>query len=248
MRFAFAGGKDRQKNLYCSSFCYFCIKIYQFILVKVQQLPYHYNRICYDLNFYEMAYIKEERYDEQITAAIAEHYREILRLLGEDPDREGLVKTPERVAKALQFLTHGSHQNGSEILKSAMFKEEYQQMVLVKDIELYSTCEHHVMPFIGKAHVAYIPNGTITGLSKIARVVETFARRLQVQERLTTQIRDCIQDTLHPLGVAVVIEASHTCMTLRGVQKANAVTTTSAFSGIFLRDERTRNEFLNLIR
>ena len=194
-----------------------------------------------------MAYIKDERYDEQTTAAIAQHYKEILRLLGEDPEREGLVKTPERVAKALQFLTHGSHQDGAEILRSAMFKEEYQQMVLVKDIELYSTCEHHVMPFIGKAHVAYIPNGTITGLSKIARVVETYARRLQVQERLTTQIRDCIQDTLHPLGVAVVIEASHTCMTLRGVQKANAVTTTSAFSGIFLKDERTRNEFLNRI-
>ena len=195
-----------------------------------------------------MAYIKDEKYDEQTTAAIAEHYREILKLLGEDPDREGLVKTPERVAKALQFLTHGAQQDGAEILRSAMFKEEYQQMVLVKDIQLYSTCEHHVMPFIGKAHVAYIPNGTITGLSKIARVVETFARRLQVQERLTTQIRDCIQETLQPLGVAVVIEASHTCMTLRGVQKANAVTTTSAFSGIFLRDERTRNEFLNLIR
>ena len=158
------------------------------------------------------------------------------------------MKTQERVAKALQFLTHGMNQDGAEILRSAMFKEEYQQMVLVKDIELYSTCEHHVMPFIGKAHVAYIPNGTITGLSKIARVVETFARRLQVQERLTTQIRDCIQETLNPLGIAVVIEASHTCMTLRGVQKTNAVTTTSAFSGIFLKDERTRNEFLNLIR
>ena len=195
-----------------------------------------------------MAYFKEERYDEQTTAAIAAHYKEILKLLGEDPEREGLIKTPERVAKALQFLTHGAHQDGAEILCSAMFKEEYQQMVLVKDIELYSTCEHHVMPFIGKAHVAYIPNGTITGLSKIARVVETFARRLQVQERLTTQIRDCIQDTLQPLGVAVVIEASHTCMTHRGVQKANAITTTSAFSGIFLKDERTRNEFLNLIR
>ena len=165
-----------------------------------------------------MAYVKEERYDEKITAEIAAHYKEILRLLGEDPEREGLLKTPERVAKALQFLTHGSHQDGAEILRSAMFKEEYQQMVLVKDIELYSTCEHHVMPFIGKAHVAYIPNGSITGLSKIARVVETFARRLQVQERLTTQIRDCIQNTLNPLGVAVVIEASHTCMTLRGVE------------------------------
>lgn len=195
-----------------------------------------------------MAYIKEERYDEKITAQIAGHYREILRLLGEDPQREGLVKTPERVAKALQFLTGGMQQDGASILKSALFKEEYKQMVLVKDIELYSTCEHHVMPFIGKAHVAYIPDGTITGLSKIARVVETYARRLQVQERLTVQIRDCIQETLKPLGVAVVIEASHTCMTLRGVQKPNAVTTTSAFSGIFLKDERTRNEFLNLIK
>lgn len=195
-----------------------------------------------------MAYNKDEKYDEMTTRQIAEHYREILRLLGEDPDREGLVKTPERVAKALQFLTQGYLQDGAEILKSALFNEDYSQMVLVKDIELYSTCEHHLMPFIGKAHVAYIPDGTITGLSKVARVVETFARRLQVQERLTVQIRDCIQDTLKPLGVAVVIEASHTCMQIRGVQKANAITTTSAFSGIFLRDERTRNEFLNLIR
>lgn len=196
----------------------------------------------------DMAYRKEEIYDAETTARIAEHYKEILRLLGEDVDREGLVKTPERVAKALQFMTKGNQEDGAEILRSAMFTEEYKQMVLVKDIELYSTCEHHVMPFIGKCHVAYIPNGTITGLSKIARVVETFARRLQVQERLTVQIRDCIQETLNPLGVAVVIEASHTCMTLRGVQKANAVTTTSAFSGVFLKDERTRNEFLNLIK
>lgn len=195
-----------------------------------------------------MAYHKDETYDTDITALIAGHYREILRLLGENPDREGLVKTPERVAKALQFLTKGCNEDGAEILRSAMFKEEYSQMVLVKDIELYSTCEHHIMPFIGKAHVAYIPNGTITGLSKIARVVETYARRLQVQERLTVQIRDCIQDTLKPLGVAVVIEASHTCMQIRGIQKANAITTTSAFSGVFLKDERTRNEFLNLIR
>lgn len=194
-----------------------------------------------------MAYIKEEKYDEQVTAEIAAHYKEILRLLGEDPEREGLVKTPERVAKALQFITKGYQEDGGEIIRSAIFNEEYKQMVLVKDIELYSTCEHHVMPFIGKCHVAYIPNGKITGLSKIARVVETFARRLQVQERLTVQIRDCIQEALSPLGVAVVIEASHTCMTLRGVQKANAITTTSAFSGIFLKDERTRNEFLNLI-
>ena len=195
-----------------------------------------------------MAYQKEEIYDPDTTRKIAAHYKEILRLLGEDPDREGLVKTPERVAKALQFLTKGSLEDGAGILRGAMFKEEYSQMVLVKDIELYSTCEHHIMPFIGKAHVAYIPNGTITGLSKIARVVETYARRLQVQERLTVQIRDCIQDTLKPLGVAVVIEASHTCMQIRGIQKANATTTTSAFSGVFLKDERTRNEFLNLIR
>lgn len=195
-----------------------------------------------------MAYHRDEIYDTDITSQIAGHYREILRLLGENPDREGLVKTPERVAKALQFLTKGSMEDGAEILRSAMFKEEYSQMVLVKDIELYSTCEHHIMPFIGKAHVAYIPNGTITGLSKIARVVETYARRLQVQERLTVQIRDCIQDTLKPLGVAVVIEASHTCMQIRGIQKTNAITTTSAFSGVFLKDERTRNEFLNLIR
>ncbi|MCI6315323.1 MAG: GTP cyclohydrolase I FolE [Bacteroidales bacterium] len=195
-----------------------------------------------------MAYHKEEIYDESITAEIAGHYREILRLLGEDPEREGLMKTPERVAKALQFMTQGYGQDGGEILKAALFREDYSQMVLVKDIDLYSTCEHHIMPFIGKCHVAYVPDGTITGLSKIARVVETFARRLQVQERLTMQIRDCIEETLKPLGVAVVIEASHTCMTLRGVQKANAVTTTSAFSGVFLKDERTRNEFLNLIK
>ena len=195
-----------------------------------------------------MAYSKEDLYDAGITEQIASHYREILRLLGEEPEREGLVKTPERVAKALQFLTQGYCQDGAEIIRGAIFKEEYRQMVLVRDIELYSTCEHHVMPFIGKAHVAYIPDGYITGLSKIARVVETYARRLQVQERLTVQIRDCIQQTLHPLGVAVVIEAAHTCMQIRGVQKANAVTTTSAFSGVFLKDERTRNEFLNLIR
>jgi GTP cyclohydrolase I len=195
-----------------------------------------------------MAYTKIEQFDAETTQKLAEHYYEILKLLGEDPQREGLLKTPERVAKAMQFLNQGYGMDPVEILKSALFQEDYHQIVLVKDIEIYSLCEHHMLPFYGKAHVAYIPNGTITGLSKIARVVETFARRLQVQERLTTQIRDCIQDTLQPLGVAVVIEASHTCMTLRGVQKANAVTTTSAFSGIFLRDERTRNEFLNLIK
>ena len=194
-----------------------------------------------------MAYIKEERYDDHTTAAIAEHYREILRLLGEDPEREGLVKTPERVAKALQFLTHGSNQDGAQILRSAMFKEEYQQMVLVKDIELYSTCEHHVMPFIGKAHVAYIPNGTITGLSKIARVVDIFSHRLQVQERMTMQIKECIQETLNPLGVMVVVEAKHMCMQMRGVEKQNSITTTSDFTGAF-NQAKTREEFMNLIR
>lgn len=195
-----------------------------------------------------MAYEKIERYDEETTAQIAEHVKEILSLLGEDPQREGLVKTPERVAKALQFMTQGYGQNGEMILKSAMFEEKYSQMVLVKDIELYSMCEHHMMPFLGKCHVAYIPKGEITGLSKIARVVETFARRLQVQERLTEQIRDCIEDALHPYGVAVVIEAMHTCVSIRGVQKSNAITTTSAFSGVFLSSARTRNEFLNLIK
>lgn len=195
-----------------------------------------------------MPYSKEELYDSQITDEIAVHVKEILRLLGENPEREGLVKTPERVAKSLQFLTQGYAQNGTEIIHKAIFDEEYQQMVLVKDIELYSMCEHHMLPFIGKAHVAYIPNGKITGLSKIARIVDTFARRLQVQERLTVQIRDCIQEALSPIGVAVVIEANHTCMQIRGVEKSNALTTTSAFSGIFLSDARTRNEFLNLIK
>ncbi len=195
-----------------------------------------------------MSYQKQDLYDGLVTEQIAGHVKEILRLLGEDEQREGLLKTPERVAKSLQYLTKGYGEDGRQIIQSAMFDEEYQQMVLVKDIELYSTCEHHILPFIGKAHVAYIPNGRITGLSKIARVVETYARRLQVQERLTVQIRDCIQEALQPLGVAVVIEAHHTCMQLRGVEKANAVTTTSAFSGVFLKDPRTRNEFLNLIK
>ena len=194
-----------------------------------------------------MAYQKEEQFDEALTRELSEHYREILRLLGEDPEREGLLKTPLRVARSMQFLTKGYQEDGAEILRSAMFREEYHQMVVVKDIELYSMCEHHMLPFYGKAHVAYIPDGYITGLSKIARVVETFARRLQVQERLTVQIRDCIQDTLHPLGVAVVIEAAHMCMQVRGVQKQNSVTTTSAFTGAFLKDIRTRNEFMTLI-
>ena len=194
-----------------------------------------------------MAYRKIEEYDEKTTKELAAYVKAILELLGEDPEREGLVKTPERVAKAWQFLTQGYEQNGETIVRSAVFTEPYSQMVLVKDIELFSLCEHHMLPFIGKAHVAYIPNGRITGLSKVARVVETYARRLQVQERLTEQIRDCIQDSLKPLGVAVVIEAMHTCMSMRGVEKSNAITTTSAFSGIFLKSDKTRNEFLELI-
>lgn len=195
-----------------------------------------------------MSYTRKDIYDGQISEQIAAHVEEILSLLGEDPHREGLVKTPERVAKAMQFLTKGYSQDGVEIIREAIFEEEYSQMVLVKDIELYSICEHHMLPFIGKCHIAYIPDGKITGLSKLARVVETYARRLQVQERLTVQIRDCIQQALDPLGVAVVIEANHTCMQIRGVEKSNAITTTSAFSGAFLNSEKTRNEFLNLIR
>ena len=193
-------------------------------------------------------YRREDIYNPEKIEELMGHYREILRLLGEDPDREGLLKTPERVAKAMSFITKGYSQDPIDILRSAIFKEEYQQMVLVKDIELFSVCEHHMLPFIGKAHVAYIPNGYITGLSKIARVVECFARRLQVQERLTVQIRDSIQQALNPLGVAVVIEASHTCMQMRGVEKQRSVTTTSAFTGCFLSDPRTRDEFMQLIK
>ena len=193
-------------------------------------------------------YKREDIYNQEKIAELMVHYREILRLLGEDPEREGLIKTPERVAKAMSFITKGYAQDPIAILQSAMFKEEYQQMVLVKDIELFSVCEHHMLPFIGKAHVAYIPNGYITGLSKISRVVECFARRLQVQERLTVQIRDSIQQALNPAGVAVVIEASHTCMQMRGVEKQRSVTTTSAFTGCFLSDLRTREEFMQLIK
>ncbi len=192
-------------------------------------------------------YEKIDKYDPEKTEALAQHYKAILALLGEDVTREGLEKTPLRVAKSMQFLAQGYTLNPAEILLSARFKEEYQQMVLVKDIELYSMCEHHLLPFYGKAHVAYIPNGYITGLSKVARVVDAFARRFQVQERLTVQIRDCIQETLNPLGVAVVIEASHTCMQMRGVQKQNSVATTSAFTGAFMKDPRTREEFMHLI-
>ena len=192
-------------------------------------------------------YTREESYDSERIEKLAYHYREILSLLGEDPTREGLIKTPERVAKAMSFVKKGYSQDPGEIINSAFFREEYQQMVLVKDIEIFSMCEHHMMPFVGKAHVAYIPNGRITGLSKIARVVECYARRLQVQERLTVQIRDCIQKALNPIGVAVVIEASHMCMQMRGVEKLGSATTTSAFTGIFLKDTRTREEFLTLI-
>ena len=192
-------------------------------------------------------YERIDRWNTETTLKLAEHYKAIISLLGEDVNREGLLDTPIRVAKAIQFLTQGYNLEPKEILETAKFKEDYRQMVIVKDIELYSLCEHHMIPFYGKAYVAYIPNGYITGLSKIARVVEAFARRLQVQERLTVQIRDCIQDTLNPLGVAVVIEAAHMCMQMRGVQKQNSVTTTSAFTGIFLSEIKTREEFIHLI-
>jgi GTP cyclohydrolase I len=192
-------------------------------------------------------YERIDQYDPQRIARISAHYGDILKDIGEDPTREGLLKTPERVAKALQYLTHGYDIDPAAILRSAMFTEAYSQMVLVKDIEVYSMCEHHMLPFFGKAHVAYIPNGRIVGLSKVPRVVDAFARRLQVQERLTNEIRDCIQDTLAPLGVAVVLECSHLCMQMRGVQKQNSVTTTSAFTGVFMDDHRTREEFIKLI-
>jgi GTP cyclohydrolase IA len=192
-------------------------------------------------------YMVPESIDNEKTKKIAAHYFEILKLLGEDVDREGLQKTPERFAKSIQFLTHGMHDNPVKIVESTKLKEPYDHMLLVKDIEVYSMCEHHILPFFGKAHVAYIPNGYITGLSKIARVVDVFARRLQVQERLTMQIRDCIQEALEPLGVAVVIEARHLCMTMRGIQKQNSVITTSAFTGAFLKNPKTREEFMTLI-
>ncbi len=191
-------------------------------------------------------YAKIDQYNPETIRSISEKYTGILRDIGEDPTREGLAKTPERVAKALQFLTHGYDLDPADILKSAMFTEDYQQMVIVRDIEVYSLCEHHMLPFFGKAHVAYIPKGRIVGLSKIPRVVDAFARRLQVQERLTVQIRDCIQDTLQPAGVAVVIEAQHMCMIMRGIQKQHSVATSSAFTGEFNKDV-TRSEFLRLI-
>ncbi|HXR84166.1 MAG TPA: GTP cyclohydrolase I FolE [Hanamia sp.] len=193
-----------------------------------------------------MAYRKIEEYDKDITESLIKNYRETIRLIGEDPDREGLLKTPERIAKAMQYCTQGYSMDAKEILNSAKFHEDISEMIVVKNIELYSMCEHHMVPFFGKAHIAYIPNGWITGLSKIARVVDVFSRRLQVQERLTTQILDAIKETLNPLGVAVVIEAEHLCMMMRGVQKQNSVTTTSAFFGEFEK-QTTRNEFISLI-
>ncbi len=195
----------------------------------------------------DKGYLKIDQYDERCVSELASHYKEIIRLLGENPQREGLLKSPERIAKAMLFFTNGYDLDPEEILRSAMFHEDYKQMVVVKDIELYSLCEHHMVPFVGKAHVAYIPNGTIVGLSKIPRVVDAYARRLQVQERLTKQIKDCIQDTLQPLGVAVVIEAQHMCMSMRGVQKQNSVTTTSDFTGAFLNSPKTREEFMHII-
>ena len=193
-----------------------------------------------------MGYKKIEQYDDNLTDKMSGFYEKIIEDLGEDPKREGLLKTPERVSKAMQFLTHGYDLDPSEIMKSAIFNEDYSQMVIVKDIEVYSLCEHHMLPFFGKAHIAYIPNGKIVGLSKLPRVVDAFARRLQVQERLTNEIRDCIQDALDPLGVAVVMEAQHMCMQMRGVEKQNSVTTTSAFTGEFLK-KATREEFIDLI-
>jgi len=191
-------------------------------------------------------YTKIDRYNPQLIGNLSAHYLDVLKQIGENPQREGLLKTPERIAKAMLFLTHGYDLDAKSILNSAMFKEEYSQMVIVKDIEVYSMCEHHMLPFFGKAHIAYIPNGYVVGLSKIPRVVDAFARRLQVQERLTNEIRDCIQETLNPVGVGIVIECRHLCMSMRGVQKQNSVTTTSAFTGEFLK-EKTRTEFLNLI-
>ncbi|WP_297089762.1 GTP cyclohydrolase I FolE [uncultured Draconibacterium sp.] len=202
--------------------------------------------MCSPKNNNSNGYQRNDLFNEEATQKLSGHYKKILSIVGEDPSREGLDKTPERVAKAMQFLLQGYQMDPVEILQSAMFKEDYRQMVIVKDIEIYSMCEHHMLPFIGKAHVAYIPNGTITGLSKIARVVDVFARRLQVQERLTTQIKDCIQETLKPLGVAVVIEAQHLCMQMRGVQKQHSITTTSDFTGAFEK-VATREEFIKLI-
>ena len=195
-----------------------------------------------------MGYKKIDHYDEESTKSISSYYKKIIENIGEDANREGLIKTPERVAKAMLFLTQGYEQNPAEILKSAMFTEKYDEMVIVKDIEVYSLCEHHMLPFFGKCHIAYIPSGHIVGLSKFPRMVDAFSRRLQVQERLTDQIRDCLHETLNPQGVAVCIEAQHLCMQMRGVQKQNSITTTSAFSGAFMDEDITRQEFMSLVK
>ena len=195
-----------------------------------------------------MGFNKIEHYDEECTKSLSLNYKEVIVNIGENPTREGLLKTPERVAKDMQFLTQGYDQNPQEILKSAMFAEKYDEMVIVKDIEVYSLCEHHMLPFFGKCHIAYIPNGHIVGLSKFPRMVDAFSRRLQVQERLTDQIRDCLDETLNPQGVAVCIEAQHLCMQMRGVQKQNSITTTSAFSGTFMEEDITRQEFMSLVK
>jgi GTP cyclohydrolase I len=196
----------------------------------------------------ELNFVKEETCNDAVTFRLSEYYEDILKELGEDPKREGLLKTPERVAKAMQYMTHGYGLNPDDLINQAIFHEEYSEMVIVKDIEVYSMCEHHMLPFFGKAHIAYIPDGKIVGLSKIPRVVDAYARRLQVQERLTIEIRDCIQRTLNPKGVAVVIECAHMCMQMRGVQKQNSVTTSSAFTGLFLNNDATRKEFINLVQ
>ena len=211
-------------------------------LLKSKNSPIKQNIMIKEMKSYE----KIEKYDTEATEALASNYKTIIDTLGEDVTREGLEKTPERVAKAMQYLTHGYGLDPLQILKSAMFTEDHRQMIIVKDIEVYSMCEHHMLPFFGKAHVAYIPNGKIVGLSKIPRIVDAFARRMQVQERLTDQIKDCIQEALEPLGVAVVIEAKHMCMQMRGIQKQNSVTTTSSFNGAFEKN-KTRKEFINLI-
>ena len=211
-------------------------------LLKSKNSPIKQNSMIKEMKSYE----KIEKYDTEATEALASNYKTIIDTLGEDVTREGLEKTPERVAKAMQYLTHGYGLDPLQILKSAMFTEDHRQMIIVKDIEVYSMCEHHMLPFFGKAHVAYIPNGKIVGLSKIPRIVDAFARRMQVQERLTDQIKDCIQEALEPLGVAVVIEAQHMCMQMRGIQKQNSVTTTSSFNGAFEKN-KTRKEFINLI-
>jgi GTP cyclohydrolase I len=192
--------------------------------------------------------VEDKIYKLETTEKLASHYHEVLTQIGEDPNREGLLKTPERMAKAMQFLTHGYDLNPDEIMQKAIFHEEYSEMVIVKDIEVYSMCEHHMLPFFGKAHIAYVPDGKIVGLSKLPRIVDAYSRRLQVQERLTIEIRDCVQRTLNPKGVAVVIECSHMCMAMRGVQKQNSSTTTSAFTGLFLKNDATRKEFINLVQ